>query len=63
MRSDFKAKTFQSRMGFKGGKTAAPKGCGCHGMSAGEKAMGNMTKQLTAKEYPNKQSKDGNGGK
>jgi hypothetical protein len=32
------------------------------GMSAGEKAMGNMTKPLTAAKYPHSQSSDGNGG-
>ena len=39
------------------------KSSGCCGKSEGERKMGNMTKPLTAKEYPHKQSKDGNGGK
>lgn len=69
MRSSFKAKTFQSRMGFKGRSGAvgerAKGGCGC-GASAGEKAFGlsRMRKGLPSpKSSPYKQSSDGNGGK
>lgn len=64
MKSHCCAKSFQDRMSHRGnGKAVGEmrKG-GSVGKSAGEKKMGNMTAGLTAREYPHKQSKDGNGG-
>ncbi len=65
MRSQFKAKTFQSRMKHRGcGKAMGEKGVkkGVHGASAGEVAMGRakMRKDLPLKRSP---YAGGNGGK
>lgn len=35
----------------------------CSGRTAGEKAVGIKVSHFSAKSYPHKQSKDGNGGK
>lgn len=66
MKSHTKAKTFAGRMSFNGRAGAVNeslRGHGCAGKSAGEKKMGNMTRQLKAPRSSYAQSRDGNGGK
>ena len=65
---DCKAKKFQDRMKFNPKYAGAAMGeggvaPGVRGKSAGEVAMGNMTKPLTASKSRYSQSKGGNGGK